>query len=225
MSPEYYMQLYEKYLSGLCTPEEEELLMRYQDNLKLQNHDDEPLSAADKKLRADIYNRIHASTEENNKPRSIKRWWWLAAAAILCCGLIFGGLLIKKQREATTDQTNVAVKKNPIKPGTNTAVLTLANGTNIALDKAGNGVVAKAGNTAIRKMKNGLLTYTADDNKEAAASDAFNTITIPRGGQYAITLPDGTNVWLNSQSSLTFPVAFKGGERKVSLTEIGRAHV
>lgn len=218
MSPEYYMQLYEKYLSGLCTPEEEELLMRYQDNLKLQNHNDEPLSAGEKKLRANIYNRIHLSNAEDNKPRSIKRWWWLAAAAVLCCGLLFGGLLIKKQRGATVDQTNAALKKSPIKPGTNTAILTLANGTNIALDKAGNGVVAKAGNTAITKMKNGLLAYTAGDNKEAAVSDALNTITIPRGGQYTITLPDGTSVWLNSQSSLTFPVAFKGAERKVSLT-------
>jgi transmembrane sensor len=218
MSPEYYMQLYEKYLLGLCNPEEEELLMRYQDNLKLQNNDDEPLSVTDKQLRADIYNRIQASADENNTSRNIKRWWWLAAAAILCCGLLFGGLLIKKQGETTTDQTNAALKKNPIKPGTNTAVLTLANGTNIALDKAGNGVVAKAGNTAITKMKNGLLAYTAGDNTGAAASDALNTITIPRGGQYTITLPDGTSVWLNSQSSLTFPVTFKGAERKVSLT-------
>lgn len=222
MSPEYYMQLYEKYLSGLCTPEEEELLMRYQDNLKLQNNNDEPLSATDKQLRADIYNRIHASTEDH-KPRGVKSWWWLAAAAVLCGGLVFGGLLIKKQQETTVDQTNItAVQKHPIKPGTNTAILTLANGTNIALDKAGNGVVAKAGNTAIRKMKNGLLAYTADDNKGTAVSDALNTITIPRGGQYTITLPDGTNVWLNSQSSLTFPVAFKGAERKVRL--IGEAY-
>ncbi|MBB6109972.1 FecR family protein [Mucilaginibacter lappiensis] len=221
MTPEYYMQLYEKYLLGSCTPEEEELLMRYQDNFKLRNNNDELLSAADKKLRADIYSRIHTSAEENNKPRSIKFWWWLAAAAILCGGLIFGGLLIKKQREAIADQTNIAlIKKNPIKPGANTAILTLANGISIALDKVGNGVVAKAGNTAIRKMKNGLLAYTTTtgDNKGAIVTDALNTITIPRGGQYTITLPDGTSVWLNSQSSLTFPVAFKGSERRVSLT-------
>jgi ferric-dicitrate binding protein FerR (iron transport regulator) len=219
MTPEYYIQLYEKYLSGLCTPEEEELLTRYQDNFKLQNNDDEPMSASDKQLRADIYSRVYASNKENNKPRTSKLLWWLAAAAVLCSGLIFGGLLIKKQQEATTDQTNAAiVKKHSIKPGTNTAILTLANGASIALDKAGNGVLAKSGNTAIRKMKNGLLAYTAGDNKEAAVSDALNTITIPRGGQYTITLPDGTSVWLNSQSSLTFPVTFKGSERKVSLT-------
>src|SRR5690606_11476331 len=45
----------------------------------------------------------------------------------------------------------------------------------------------------------------------------FNTITIPRGGQYQLTLPDGTKVWLNSSSSLRFPVSFVKNSRVVEL--------
>jgi ferric-dicitrate binding protein FerR (iron transport regulator) len=130
-----------------------------------------------------------------------------------------GAIFLKNQpkQQLVVKNTYKQHSIKPIKPGTTTAVLTLANGTNIVLDKAENGVVAKSGNTAIKKLKNGLLAYTHNGTAAPADANALNTITIPRGGQYTVTLPDGTNVWLNSESSLTYPVAFNGADRSVTL--------
>ena len=62
----------------------------------------------------------------------------------------------------------------------------------------------------------GLLTYKGSNKQEGKV--LYNTITTPRGGQYQVELPDGTAVWLNAASSLTFPTAFVGSVRRVELT-------
>ena len=101
-------------------------------------------------------------------------------------------------------------------PGGNRAMLTLADGSTIALDSAQNGVLAQQGSTRIIKLNNGQLAYNppaAGNGSEAV----FNTITTPAGGQYQLTLPDGSKVWLNAASSLRFPNHFTGNERSVEL--------
>lgn len=214
MTSEQYILLYEKHLSGSCTPEEEALLMQYQDSFKIQDDHELKLSDTDKNIKSDIYHRILRSITGNKKIFSLS-WWW-AAAAIVVFALGLGTVFLNNtpQQVIVTNKPK-PIKSNVIKPGTTTAVLTLANGTHITLDDAANGVVAKAGNTSIKKLKNGLLAYSADG--AGTAENALNTITIPRGGLYTVVLPDGTRVWLNSESSLTYPVAFNGAERGVTL--------
>ncbi|MEN0054636.1 MAG: FecR domain-containing protein [Mucilaginibacter sp.] len=216
MTPEQYIILYEKYLSGACTTEEEELLMQYHDNFKMQNVDGSKLPEADKKLRSIIYNRI-SKTISYRKPKVIKMYLWWAAAAVIFLISVSSLFFNSHQPESSVKNQLENAKGTTIKPGKNAAVLTLANGTNIVLDNATNGVLAKSGNTSIKKLKNGLLAYAPNNANNQATNEALNTVTIPRGGQYTIMLPDGTNVWLNSESSLTFPVAFKGSTRKVTL--------
>lgn len=215
MTPEEYILLYEKFVSGHCTPDEEKQLMDYRDAFELQEDiHNTKLSGNDRILKHGIYNRVKQSVT-NNKTRSlIPTWWWAAAALLLSAGL---GSLFFKQSKPQAIVSNKAVKglQKTILPGKNTAILTLANGTSIVLDDAKNGLLAKTGKTEIKKMKSGLIAYTGHDSKVNEA--ALNTITIPRGGQYTVMLPDGTNVWLNSQSSLTYPVAFNGAERNVTL--------
>jgi transmembrane sensor len=73
------------------------------------------------------------------------------------------------------------------------------------------------GNTVVSKTSDGTVRYDAD----AAAGESsvqLNTITTPRGGVYRLTLADHTHVWLNAASSITYPVAFSGHERQVSIT-------
>jgi transmembrane sensor len=70
----------------------------------------------------------------------------------------------------------------------------------------------------ISKSGNGLTIKNNSKGDATLTANTLNTITIPRGGKYDITLPDGTKVWLNSSSSLIFPSAFTGSERKVTLT-------
>ena len=71
----------------------------------------------------------------------------------------------------------------------------------------------------MQKLDNGLLAYSVNGKQITENDEAFyNTISTPRGGQYQVTLADGTKVWLNAASSIRFPVVFTGTERKVEIT-------
>lgn len=106
-----------------------------------------------------------------------------------------------------------------IAPGTSTAVLTLADGTRINLENSATGKIAQQGNVQVIKLSTGEVQYKIID---AAIGDkrvsGSNTMSTPRGGQYQLLLPDGSKVWLNAESSITYPVQFARSERKVSIT-------
>lgn len=105
-------------------------------------------------------------------------------------------------------------------PGSNRATLTLVDGTKILLDSIANGTLTPQGNTKLIKL-DGQLAYSAQDVAGSKTTLSYNTVNIPRGGQYQLVLSDGTKVWLNAASSLRFPVAFTGKERRVELTGEG----
>jgi len=130
--------------------------------------------------------------------------------AILTAGLFF------YQAHRSNSQVKLAktsVYKNDIAPGGLKATLTLANGDKITLDGAKIGALAKQTGIIITKAADGQLIYTVSDTKSANAS-AYNTIETPKGGQYQIRLPDGTQVWLNAASSMKFPVSFSNSKRR-----------
>lgn len=107
--------------------------------------------------------------------------------------------------------------KQDLLPGSDKAVLKLADGSEIVLNNIQNGTLTVQGNTNVSKSTEGLIEYqTAGDNKEQKI--LTNTLSTPRGGQYKLLLPDKSMVWLNSESSITFPTEFVGNERKVAIT-------
>lgn len=106
-----------------------------------------------------------------------------------------------------------------IPPGRDQAVLTLADGFIINLDSVKNGTLTRQGNIKVMKGGTGELLYYAD--QQNSKESGYNTISIPRGGRHEIVLSDGSKVWLNAASSLTFPTLFKGNIRNVSLTGEG----
>ena len=137
-----------------------------------------------------------------------------AAASILL--FISVGVYFFSQKKRLIKQT-VQNQTHDITPGGNKAILTLANGSKIVLNEALRGVIARQQNVAINQIQNGKIVYSA----KGAPIDSllvYNTIATPRGGQYQVVLPDGTKVWLNAASSLKYPTAFYGNERRVELT-------
>jgi ferric-dicitrate binding protein FerR (iron transport regulator) len=140
--------------------------------------------------------------------------WWAAAVVILmCCAGAWYFLSHQPQTQLADNLTDTTNYKNDVAPGNNKAVLTLGDGSTVALDSAGNQVI-RQGNTAIHQQ-NGLLQYKSSG---ANAGVSYNTLTTPRGGKFRIVLPDGTGVWLNAASSIRYPVAFTGKERRVEIT-------
>ncbi|TKC61266.1 DUF4974 domain-containing protein [Pedobacter hiemivivus] len=102
-----------------------------------------------------------------------------------------------------------------IKPGGNKAILRLGTGGQIVLDHVAPGKIVEMDGVRVLKTKEGQVVFTVVAGAGVAAQ--LSSISTPKGGQYEVVLPDGTKVWLNSASSIQFPTAFTGTERKVSL--------
>jgi ferric-dicitrate binding protein FerR (iron transport regulator) len=145
----------------------------------------------------------------------------VAAAAVLLLCISAGAwyFFFKKPAASTVQRDEPAHIINDLPPGTNNAVLVLADGSRINLDSTANGNLARQGEVTISK-RDGMVVY---DNRQQAIDNTqkaipYNTISTARGNQYQLLLPDGSKVWLNAESSVRFPVAFHGKERRVEIT-------
>lgn len=171
------------------------------------------MEAAGMEQRAQEDNVIHL------KPR-IKRFRFIkiaVAASVTGLLIVFTLLWYSKgtKEEIAKTEVNKTGYKGDALPGGEKAVLTLADGSTIVLDDAQNGALTSQGKTKIIKI-DGKLAYNSDDAESKEI--VYNTISTPRGGQYQIELADGSQVWLNAASSLRFPTAFTGKERRVEVT-------
>ncbi len=152
--------------------------------------------------------------------RRSKKWYYAAAAAILLLGLGGAYRWLQQPARITPQAATSPVAKKDVAPGTNKAILTLADGSTITLDDAHNGALAQQGNVQVIKQDSGQLAYRPINGNQNNSLQ-YNTIATPRGGQYQVVLPDGTKAWLNASSSLKYPTAFTGKNRTVVLTGEG----
>ena len=145
-----------------------------------------------------------------------KRTWFRLAVAAVFVFAVTGVYLLVNQRPVEPPVADNQQSTNDVLPGGNKAVLTLSNRSDIVLENVSNGTILTDGDTKISKLSDGQLVYNALSEKPAQV--LYNTVTTPRGGQYQLLLPDGSGVWLNSASSIRFPVAFTGEVRRVEVS-------
>lgn len=154
------------------------------------------------------------------KARGKMLWWKLvavAAAVVLMVGI--GYLMVINKSGKQTEQVNTREPMNDVKaPFINKATIVLANGQHVLLDSAGNGQLAIQDNVKLVKLADGKIMYEPIAG-ETPTNNQFNTLQNPRGSKVIdLMLADGSHVWLNTGSSVTYPVAFGKNERKVFVT-------
>ncbi|HEY0669223.1 MAG TPA: FecR domain-containing protein [Sphingobacteriaceae bacterium] len=214
MNKQDIQKLFVKYKAGLCTEEEKAFL----ESWYLQ-YEDKELQYLSQNDRNNDLQEIRESLLYNHKRgRSVPLFLKVAAvAAILLLVSVEAWILLKK--ESSSSQIVKNEIRDDIQPGTNKAVLRLADGSIIDLNGINKGRIANETGIVITKVDDGKLLYTiAGNNISTSQTLSFNTIETPRGGQYQVELPDGTKVWLNAVSSLRFPTGFPDDERVVQLT-------
>ncbi|WP_111596862.1 FecR family protein [Chitinophaga skermanii] len=140
-------------------------------------------------------------------------YWRLAAAAVITL-LISVGLLYYNSSNPSSSPT-ITTAENDVQAGSTGAILTLSNQQQIVLDSAGNGVITSQ-NGSVVSMNSGQLLYTPVDAQ--AGEVVYNTITTPKGKQFSLVLPDGTKVWLNAASRITYPTSFQKTYRQVDVS-------
>jgi transmembrane sensor len=206
----------EEFLSMVAEKQEEKVISELLDGTwnTVNTADGQTFPAADSIL-------DHILTQHPKTIVSKILWRRYAAVAAAILVVASAGIYFGLQYQKNNDKQAADYVSN-IQAGKNRATLKLANGTIINLDSATNGEIAQQAGIAISKTEDGQLVYHIAENskieKAATATETFNTITTPRGGQYQINLPDGTKIWLNAGSSLKYPAVFSKDERKVELT-------
>ncbi|WAC39224.1 FecR family protein [Pedobacter sp. SL55] len=145
--------------------------------------------------------------ETETKPsKNFRIWRWAAATAAIFVLMLGSWLALNQEKPQVQHLAN----HTNIEPGGNKATLTLANGKTIALSSAQTGILT---GKDIRYNNGQPIGNTANGN----ANEGMLSLQTPRGGTYKITLPDGTEVWLNAASKITYPSQFEGDTRVVRL--------
>ncbi|WP_295769291.1 FecR family protein [uncultured Mucilaginibacter sp.] len=208
MTKDDILALFKRYQKGECTPEEKAILeswylQYHSDNRKLNPEQIEEFGKQ-------ILQQLPVSNI-SKKYNLALRLMTAATLAVFLVGLSF--YLLKPKRVKISHSAHV------IRPGSDKAVLTVADGTIINLNEAKNGVISNQSGVDILKTKSGELIYKIGTEVTAESIGQFNTISTPKGGKWQVELSDHTHVWLNAASSITYPVSFAHQKnRSVAIT-------
>lgn len=233
----YGIELLQKYVDGIITePESIELAAFLQEHLNndhaaieqfLQSTYEQsfnaPLSLPEEttsRMLARLLTAINQEQEQHRQglkrtgPAKLLQIKWVRwAAAAVFAGLIAMGIFFfsNQGEKQITRKEDPYPSKKEVMPAGGKVILKLPDGQQLYLDSMQGSIVQEGALTV--NNKKGSLEYTG-----AAGKTDYHTLAVPRGRQYKLQLPDGTNVWLNAASSITYPIAFTGAERKVTVS-------
>jgi transmembrane sensor len=202
-------ELYHQFLNGKCNSEELDQLFRYfgtasEAELKemiiveMENSKQEPITEVEQLFK--------------ERKSTIRLWPRIAAAASIIIAVSSGTYFILHKNQPA-QQT--AENRNDVPPGSNKAILKMANGKQVVITGAKNGLLAQQGSTTITKTADGKLTYANSGNNNSIM--LYDTLIVPRGGQHQIKFSDGSIAFLNADSKLRIPENFEKSDRTVEL--------
>lgn len=217
-----FEELYHKYTSKTISEQEAQHLFdmiaqeAYDDSLRALLDDTISKLDEEKEVSQSRADQILTLIIQMRPGRSRQIWLrpmvqWMAAAVLL---IVAGSIIWLKQIDSrnTPEAPVVSQVAHEILPAQTGAVLTLADGYTIILDSLNNGVITRQSGTTVT-LTNNKLIY----NDKFAGQVAYNTLSTPRGRLFNLVLPDGSKVWLNTESSIRYPTHFTGKERVVEL--------
>lgn len=159
-----------------------------------------------------IENTITSKNQQARKPSKIKFLYQKYGAAMLFVATCMLGIYLHMPKADL--KINKTEFTSDISSGTTKAYLTLANGNRIELNDENNVFLASLKDVDVTNVNDGILIYGADNEVNNNVIQ-YNTIEIPRAGQYQLILDDGTKVWLNSATSLKYPTSFKSLKERI----------
>lgn len=155
--------------------------------------------------------KLLTSRKSSVRKMNFHNWSRYVAAAVVIIILGISAIVLFTYRKSNGVKKEISkIDNGDALPGGNRAVLTLANGQTFLLDSLQGNLIQSGAQAVVNKQ--GKLKYEGEDSVVQ-----YHTLSTPKGGQYKLVLPDGTNVWLNAASSITYPTSFAGKERNVSV--------
>lgn len=218
MTTEQLGLLLRKYLSGTASERERKMLEEWYADYENDMTVHIPADAGENE--AMLYQRMRdrLQAEISVRPRRQSRVLLMKRLAVAASVLLIltsaGWLYVQSRSAGQQPPTASAVPPAAdIQSGSNRAVLIKSDGTRVYLDEGNSEVISEV-NGGIIEIGNGSLSYAGASSGEAL----YNTLQVPLKGMYSVLLADGSKVWLNSLSSLYYPTAFVGKERRVRVT-------
>ena len=212
-------ELLQRYQAGDCTSSENELIESWYQQL-IETGEWQWDEGEKDMMRNILEARIMKQIDDSSKKEKasvfvMPRFRWWAASVIFLLGTFSYFMFFNKTKKP---EQIAKVLPNDVKaPQSNRAMITLANGQKLYLDSAGNGALAVQGNVQLVKLGGGQIAYQQGSGRESGKME-YNTLSNPKGSKVInMVLSDGSKVWLNAGSSLTYPVSFMGSERRVSV--------
>lgn len=205
-----------KYLQGKLSREDKMEFDHWFNQIPFEPIEVSPLYAKQEDAHREIILKRIKKEVKTSRPRTIKMWRNIAAAMAIIFTIGIGLLFLRHQQ--TRPENTTRIMQDGTIPGKNIATLTLSSGRKLILSDAIDEDLIKETGVEVQKAANGQLIYKQIDHKNIDHL-TYNTLTTSRGQQYQLILPDGSHIWLNSGSSVKFPVSFAGlKERKVFIS-------